>query len=201
MSGGFVGVQKIVESKEMEKAKVELETALRNELISEARAQVPEDFILSQSLSSVTFEDLPQTNSTDKNSTIVNMRADLFGIMFNKSDLSTHLASKKISLVEGELVDIVELESIDFALVDTTLEDLMLSDQISFSVTGSATVLWRTDEVALKADLAKKHKRDIPSILNNYPTIVSATANIRPFWKGSFPENSARISIKQLPVK
>jgi hypothetical protein len=62
-------------------------------------------------------------------------------------------------------------------------------------------VVWPTDEVALKSDLIGKHKRDIPAILNNYPTVTSATATIWPFWKSSFPTDSTRISIKELPVQ
>ena len=201
MSGGLAGVQKIVESGEMARVKTELEKALRDELISEARAQVPEDFILLPSLSSVTFEDLPLTDSLSKNSATVNVRADLLGIMFKRNDLSNHLALDKITLASGESVDIIELDSLNFAFADTLPVGLSLSNEVKFSVTGEAIAVWFTDEVALKADLVGKHKGDIPSILNNYPAVRSATATIRPFWKKSFPSDSADISMKKLPVK
>jgi len=149
----------------------------------------------------VTFEDLPQTDSLSKDSVTVNMRANLFGVMFKRSDLSNRLALDKITLASGELVDIVELDSLKFAFAGTLPTDLLILDEVKFSVTGGAVALWYTDEVALKADLIGKHKRDIPSVLNNYPTVLSATATIRPFWKSSFPEDGERISIKKLPVK
>src|SRR3989344_5462420 len=88
MSGGFVGVEKIVKKEDKTRVKAQLEAALKEELISEAKAQVPEDFILLPSLSSVTFEDLPQTDSLSRDSVTVNMRANLFGVMFKRSDLS-----------------------------------------------------------------------------------------------------------------
>ena len=201
MSGGFVGMEKVVNSQNKAQVKARLETVLRDELTSAAKAQVPEDFILFPSLSSVTFEDLPQTDSTSKDSVMINMRANLFGVMFKKSDLSNHLALEKITLVLGESVDIIALDSLGFSFVGVSPVDLLFSDEISFSVTGKVTAVWRTDEVALKADLIGKHKRDIPFILNNYPTITSANATIRPFWKSSFPDDSARVSIKKLPVK
>lgn len=200
MSGGFVGTEKVVTDQETARAKTELETALRDELISTAKAQVPEDFILLPSLSFVTFKDLPQTNSTNKDKVTINMNGNLYGIMFKKSDLSTHLTLKKITLVPGESVDVITPDSLSFSFVNTSSADLLLSDKISFSVTGEAMAVWRTDEVALKADLIGKHKREIPSILHNYPTVLSATATIRPFWKSSFPNDSARISIKKLPI-
>lgn len=201
MSGGFVGVEKVVKNEDKTQVRVQLEAALKEELISEAKAQVPEDFILLSSLSSVTFKDLPQTDSLGKDSVTVNMRANLFGVMFKRSDLSNRLALDKITLASGELVDIVELDSLEFAFAGTLPPDLSLLDEVKFSVTGGAVAVWYTDEVALKTDLIGKHKRDIPSILNNYPTVLSATLTIRPFWKSSFPENSERISIKKLPVK
>ncbi len=201
MSGGFVGVEKTVSDQDQARARTELETALKNELILEAKAQVPEDFILFPTLSSVTFEDLPQTDSTNKNSVITNVRGNLYGIMFKKSDLSTHLALNKTTLATGELVDITTLGSLDLSFAGIVPSDLLLSNKISFSVTGEAVIVWRTDEVALKTDLMGKHKREISSILNNYPTVASATATIRPFWKNSFPNDGARISMKKLPAK
>ena len=120
--------------------------------------------------------------------------------MFKKGDLSNYLAIDKIVRALGESVDIIELDSLNLAFVGTLPIDL-LSNEIKFSVTGEAVAVWRTDEVALKADLIGKHKRDIPSILNNYPTVLSATATIRPFWKKSFPSDSVDISIRKLPVK
>jgi len=200
MSGGFAGVQKVVESGELARAKAELEVALRDELISEAQAQVPEDFILFPALSSVTFEDLPLSDSLSGDKAVVNIRADLSGVMFKRSDLSNYLALDKITRALGESVDIIELDSLNLAFVGTLPVGLS-SNEIKFSVTGEAVAVWRTDEVALKADLIGKHKRDIPSILNNYPTVRSATTTIRPFWKKSFPSDSADISIRKLPAK
>ena len=200
MSRGFVGMEKSVSTQDEAKVKSDLEAALRAELTSEARAQVPEDFVLFASLSSVAFESLPQTVSAVAGKATVNMRGNLYGVMFKRSDLSNHLAQNKITLAVGESVVITNLDSLDLSFVETSPVDLLLSDDIKFAVNGQATAVWRTDEVALKSDLLGKHKRDIPSILNNYPTVTSATATIRPFWNANFPDDSADISIKQLPV-
>lgn len=201
MTGGFVGREKVVNSQDRARVKAELETTLRNELLSEIKARVPEDFILFPSLSFITFEDLPQTDSLSKGKVTVNVRGRLDGVMFKKSDLSTRLALNKITLAPGEAIDTSTFDSLNFSFISISREDLFSSDKISFSVTGQTTAIWRTDEVALRTDLIGKHKRDLPSILNNYPTIISATATIRPFWKNSFSDNSARISIEKLPVK
>ena len=201
MSGGFVGMEKSVSAADETETKSALEVALRNELMSEARAQVPEDFILIPSLSSMTFEDLPQTNSSTEGNATLNMRSNLVGVMFKKGDLSTYMAIKKTQIAKDELVDIVGLDSLTFSYVNGAPTDLSSTEKIDFSVTGDAVAVWRIDEVALRADLLGKNKRDIPTILNNYPNIVSATATIRPFWKSTFPYSVDNISIKQMSVK
>ena len=201
MSGGSTGGERMVKDEDEARAKTQLEAALKEELISEARAQVPEDFILLPSLSLVTFENLPQTDSANENNVIINVRADLAGVMFKRSDLSNHLIRDKAILASDESVDIVKLDALDFAFINNVSTDSLSLDKVEFSVKGEAIAVWRVDEVALKADLIGKHKRDIPSILNNYPTIAKATATIRPFWRSSFSEDSAEIFLKKLPVK
>jgi hypothetical protein len=201
MSGGFVGVEKVVSSQDKAKVKNELETVLREEIILEAKAQVPEDFILLESLSSITFEDLPQTNSINRGNVTVNIRGNLYVVMFKRSDLFNRLAMEKVPLAVNDSVDIVGIDSLNIALSGVLPKDLSSADEIKLSVTGETLVIWRTDEVALKADLIGKHKRDIPSILNNYPTVVSATASVRPFWKSTFPDDPERIKVEKLPVE
>ncbi len=202
ISGGLVGLEKVVKQEELTKTKAELQTALRAELWQEVQAEVPEDFILFPSLSSFTFEDRPQTSVTgSSNSVTVNVRGNLYVIMFKKSDLSNYLASKKLTIATGELVDIPSFDSLMIAFTTTPPADLLPLNEISFKVTGSTTVLWRTDEVALRADLSGRHKRDVPAIIKNYPTMVSASATVRPFWKTSLPAESEKISIKKLSVE
>ncbi|PIP55703.1 MAG: hypothetical protein CO183_02380 [Candidatus Zambryskibacteria bacterium CG_4_9_14_3_um_filter_42_9] len=197
MTGGFVGTEKIASEQDRRQAKIELDALLREELISEARAQVPEDFIMFPSLSSVTFDDLPQTQSQSEDTTMINMRGNLSGLMFKRSDLSNQLSLNKITVNPGESVTIPELKSLELTFVGILSVDLLLPNEIEFTVTGDATAVWQTDEVALKADLIGKHKKDIPSILKNYPTVLSATVTIRPFWKSSFPRDGSRITIKK----
>ena len=201
MSGGFVGMEKIINDEDKTHARARLETALREELNSEVKTQVPEDFILVPALSLVVFKDLSQTDSVDEGSVTMNMRADLAGVMFKRSDLSNRLVRDKITLASGESVDIIELDSLNLAFTSDVPTDLFLTNEIKFTVKGDAVIVWRVDEVALKTDLIGKHKKDIPAILNNYPTISSATATIRPFWKSTFPNDSANIFLKRLPIQ
>jgi hypothetical protein len=60
---------------------------------------------------------------------------------------------------------------------------------------GSTAIEWVTDETALAGDLAGKSKSNLDTVLKAYPSIESASAVVRPFWKSSFPEDSKKIKI------
>ena len=196
-----MGREFTVGTEEKMRIKTALEVALKGDLLSEVAGEVPDGFVLYPSLSSMVFEELPQTASGNEGKATVNMRGTLHVVMFKRSDLSLHLALNKVELKAGESVDISGLDSLTVAFSGTSTADLLSSDIITFSVTGATTAIWHTDEVALKTDLIGKRKKDVASVLNNYPSILSATSTIRPFWKTSYPSDSSYIHIKQLPIK
>ena len=73
-------------------------------------------------------------------------------------------------------------------------------NKINFKVVGTATLAWRTDEVALKSDLLGRGKKEVASILKNYPTILTADVSLRPFWKTEFPNEAGKISVKRTGI-
>lgn len=199
MAGGFVGKAKVVSEENLAKAKAEVKTGLDAQLMDEAKAQVPAEFVLIPELSTVTYEDLPQTDAGNGDAN-VGMKANLNAVMFNKTDLSKYLASKKTTLTPEDVVVLEPLESLNFAFFGSAPSDLLSSDQMSFEVTGDVQLVWKTDEGALRADLVGKKKSEVESVLNNYPSISKADVVIRPFWKRSFPDDITNIIIKSLGV-
>ncbi|MDP2651309.1 MAG: hypothetical protein Q8O98_01825 [bacterium] len=196
MSGGYVGKEKKVSDEDLLRVKGELQIALKTELAEQARAQVPEEFILIPTLSSTTYEDLPQTDVASSKVT-VNVRGSFYAVMFKRADLAARLASKSITLVPGEVVLIPNFESLEFSFSNTAPADLLSSSQIDFKVDGSTNLMWRTDENALKRDLAGRRKSEVNAILNNYPSVAEAEATVRPFWKSAFPEDADKITIQK----
>lgn len=201
LTGGLVGMEKVVGESDLLKARSELRATLTEELMTKAQAEVPVDFILFPTLSSVTFEDLPQTSGGAGKSASVNLRGHLYGIMFKRSDLSRELSKNKAALTAAEQVELNSFQGLKFSFSGTPPTELLPINKISFKVEGSALVVWRTDEVALKSDLSGKPKKEVSSILKNYPTIASATATLRPFWKTKFPTEAGKITIKKSKVE
>lgn len=199
MSGGFVGMEKAVSEADLAQARATLESGLRTDLAALAAAQVPGDFTLVNSLSSVVFEDLPQTAATSSGKVTVNLRGNLYGVMFKTTDLSMRLAVGKTAIAEGDSVVIEDFSPLAITYTGTAPADILSAEAIDFTVSGQALVIWRTDEVALKGDLLGRRKSEISGILANYPAISSMSATIRPFWKSSFPDDGSKLVIKRLP--
>lgn len=200
LAGGFVGREKVVSPEDLSKTRAALQGALMDDLYKEAEAEVPEDFILFRALSVFSFEEMPSTQGSGQNVT-VNMRGHLYGVMFKKSDLASFLAQKKLNIVASEPVSIPEIGSLSISFASAPPSDLLSSSEVSFKVNGDTRLEWITDEVALKSDLAGKGKKEIPAILNNYPTVASANATIRPFWKTSMPDKPEKIRITKLSAE
>ena len=199
MTGGFTGKEKIVEESELKEARTTLESALREELTAKARAEAPDDFILLPGLATFTFEDKPQTESGEGTAT-VNLKANLLGVMFKKTELSRALAEKETRISAGETVEFETFEKISASFAGQE-PDLLAGDRVDFRISGTATLLWSTDELALINDLLGKSKSEISTILRNYPTIRMANATVRPLWRRTFPDQPEKITIKKLKTE
>ncbi len=198
IAGGFAGKEKSVSEADALKARSELRSSLTEELLAKAQAEVPEDFILFPSLSSITFEDLPQSAGADANAATVNLRGHLYGIMFKRAELAKELSHNKAVLGANDVVDLENFEGVKLSFSGTPPTDLLPLNRINFKVEGAGTLVWKTDEVALKSDLLGKKKSEVAAILKNYPTITSADATVRPFWKRSFPKEPEKVAIRKV---
>jgi hypothetical protein len=199
MSGGFVGISKQVSEADLSKAKADLENLLKSDLLVQATAQVPEDFVLYPNLVQITYTDLPQSAPSGETVTI-NERADFYGVMFKRSDLANYLASRKITDVTMLPVVIPQVEKLDISYTSTAPADLVKTEQIDITITGSVNAVSNIPEDSLKTDLAGAPKDGLSNILRKYPNILTASATVRPFWKGSFPDAS-QIDLVQIPLK
>jgi hypothetical protein len=200
MTGGFVGAEKGVSPEALTAAKADLEKTLSAQLVAEAQAQVPADFALFPSLSIISYEDAPQSSSTD--STVnINEKGNFYGVIFKKSNLADYIKTKKLSIPASQAIEIAGMNNLDFQFSGQAPDDLLKATQINFKVNGAATAVWLTDETSLKKDLSGQSKDDISEVLKSYPGILSADAIIRPFWKTSFPPLPGDIKVMKKPLK
>jgi len=196
MSGGFVGTTAKVSDSDLATAKTTLESEINTDLLDQARAQVPADFVLFPGLSEITYTLLPQGTST-ATSAIENEQGNFTGVMFKKADLAQYLATQKLgaSAVTGP-VEFPDFSTLTATFVGTN-PDLLNASSVNFQINGNTLAQWVTDATALAGDLAGTAKSNLDTILKNYPSIQSASATINPFWKSSFPTDPTKITIKE----
>ncbi len=199
-SGGYVGLRKQVSESDLAKAKLALETSLKSELLNQAKAQVPADFILYPNLVVINYYDLPQT-SPKTDTVTLNEQADFYGIMFKRSDLNNYLTAKKANQGIVGNVEIIDLDLLSAALQKQTATDFIKADQISFELSGNAQAVAVVPEENLKKDLAGASKSNLASILTKYPSIDNANVKIRPFWKNTFPLSIKDIKLVKNSIK
>ncbi|MBX4200001.1 hypothetical protein KW790_00860 [Candidatus Parcubacteria bacterium] len=194
ITGGFVGTIKKASAADVQRAKTTLEAQIKNDLSTQAKAQVPEDYVLIPSLAKMSFEVVP-TQAGSSSQALITEKGDLYGVAFKKTDLDRSLTEKKLGSQAGQTVVIPDYTSLTFTLASSSQANLQTTENISFQVSGSAKVEWKTDESALASDLAGKPKTDFVTILKNYPSVVTGSASIKPFWRNTFPSDPTKIKI------
>ncbi len=195
MQGGFSGMMKKITTETLEKTETDLEKQLQDQLLIEAKSQIPDDYILFPGAVSFSFESSAQTDVTDK-SVKVNRKGTIVGMILNTKTLNSQLAKNTLTPAGSGEVYVSNIEDLTLVLPDDTKITSTSEKDVSFTLKGQAKFIWTFDQEKLKHDLAGKSKKNLGSVLVSYPAIEKAKATLRPFWKFSFPKNTNKITVK-----
>jgi hypothetical protein len=189
---GFLGNVKAVSPENEQKAIIALEEKLRQNLLKETMAVLPEGSILYPSAFFFATSSVPLTSGTGKNATL-KLTATSTALVFSEKQLASAIARESISGYDGAPVEVRELSDLSFVLVQPYKKD---STTIAFTLRGSAKLVWSFDENELKEALVGKPKKATQSVLSAFPGITpTATVLIRPFFKTTYPGKPSRITI------
>lgn len=196
IGGGFDGMKFIIDEAELNTARQALQTELRDALLKRVEAERPAGFVVFQSAVTFTYQSLPAVEYGD-NLAIIKEKALLQIPIFKDDAFAEYLATATIPGYEGEPVRIDEPTALSFTYASATTSSSNIANESSivFKLTGKPKIIWAFDENLLRTDLAGKAKSALTTVLGGYPAIKSAEAEVRPFWKRSFPEESEDISI------
>jgi hypothetical protein len=192
IQGGFSGMRKKVDEKEMQAARDKIRTELKNNLIREIEKDIPTGYVLPTDAYLIEYETLPeaQTNTGIE----LNERATFHGFIFTKADLAQEIA-KKVKGTQTETADLANIDKLVFSLKPGSSAEPWKSETINFNLKGSTTLIAAINVDKLKTDLLGKPKTSFDSILSGYPGIAKADVTIRPFWLSSFPNTRDEIVI------
>lgn len=198
ITGGFEGMKFIIDENELATKRQELQTELRDTLLSKIQDERPTGFVLYEDSITFTFESLPATEAGGK-AAVLHERARLHVPLFNASSFAEHLAQNAVAGYEDEPVRLEDPYTLTFSYPESiTGEDVVSQNEMTFNLNGNVKIIWVYDEEMLKNDLLGISKNAIPTVLSGYPAIERAEAVVRPFWKQAFPEDEAEISITEV---
>lgn len=193
ITGGFSGTVHVPDPNEAAAAKERLRNALRDELITKARAQIPEHFILFDGAAFISFND-DLDPGVSASPTTITVRGSLVGVMFDRKALSSAIAAVAPSS-EKIPVLIRNLDTLSFAFKDPALSPERLAT-IEFSVSGNAHMVGDIDYADLAKNLAMIENRSrFNDVIQRYAGIRRAEAKIMPVWRRTFPKDPADIAI------
>ena len=143
--------------------------------------------IFFEELSDISFTEAPQTNATDS-SVQVNRQGTISAIVLSEAEFEKQIL--EIAGIQSE--DDVRIVNLDeLALI---AEDLDLSNKsgvVSITLSGDAEVVWEIDEEQIASDLEGVSSSELTSVMEEYSSVISAKATIRPAWRWTFPEASS----------
>jgi len=67
--------------------------------------------------------------------------------------------------------------------------------EFAFSLSGSATILWKVEAARIAGAVAGKSRDSAKLLLTGFPEVEAAELITRPFWDTTFPEDPAKIKV------
>lgn len=195
LSGGFKGIRKIISENDLLVAEGELKNELRDSLDNMISSQKTDDVLVLVDDSLTTFGKIEQRNSNGDDVEIA-LSGTLKALVISDVELSKVLATETLSTFnQSDSVLIDNEEDISVSLSDTN--DFSNLSSVIVDISGKARFVWQTDTEKLISELAGKNRRDLKTVLQEFPGIGRAEAVIRPFWKRSFPTNIKKIRVEE----
>lgn len=213
ISGGFVGQAPDVAPTDEEIALSSLKNSLQTSLLMKATAEIPDGFILFKNAVFLNTDDsnLSSVYNNDSTATLT-LSGTLYGVILNVQDLTTKIAQDNIQNYDNSDVYIPDMKDLVFTMSPTSTSttsastpatttpvtaDTSIADaqNINFSLTGPAKIVWKVDVDKFTNDLLGKPKKDFSQILSQYANIDSATLTITPIWKMSVPSQTKNVKV------
>jgi len=199
MTGGVSGIVKVVSDEDITQARSSLSASLKEKLLKEAEAELPKGMVLFPDAIFYTFTDVLDSSAKPEETNVkFTLKGTLEAVIFDSIALGREVVSIGSPVQDEEKVEIQNIKDLVFAWKKPGSAAPKSTDEISFTLTGSAKAVWVVDTELLKGKLVGIKKVDFQKSLRGFTGIEKSTASIRPFWKTSFPKNLDKIHIETI---
>ncbi len=194
MTGGASGSVPVVDAALESEAKRALMAVLAPDLAASIQAQVPEGYMLLAGAATTTYEGLAPSPSSTTGMVDVKEQGTITAVVFPNAALAKAVASSITGLgYQGEPLTLGPASNLVLT-PENGIPDASASS-FSFRLTGTASLIYTVDPTRIAAAVSGKTRSSAEVALTNYPEVKRAVLILRPFWRKSFPQDPASISV------
>lgn len=193
MTGGASGLEPVIEPATEAQARAALQTALAPDLMSTIKSEVPEGFVLLPGAATTTYDDLASDAATT-GQVEVKEQGTMTAVVFPNAALAKAIAASVAGFgYQGEPMTVTSPDQLSLAAA----QGLPGPDATSFTFTlaGTAPLMYTVDPTRIAAAVSGKTRSAAEVALTNYPEVKRAVIILRPFWRQTFPQDPASISV------
>lgn len=193
--GGFVGTTTAVSATDLAAAKTKIEADLKSQFLTQANSQKPDNFILFPTAITTVFT--PEINASGTGQTVmVRESGSAYAILFNRDILSKYLENNLAGNYSSSTLSGIDNLTFSFSNSNGFNPTISSSSDFSFKLEGNLKLVSSVDTEKLKLDLAGISRSALAGVLANYPSVEKAEVVFKPFWRWSFPKNTANIKVQ-----
>lgn len=194
MTGGVSGIVQIVSPDDIAKAKLELSSSIKSNIIAEAEKIKRENYVTLVKAPLITYtdnqEDLMTTEKTSYELTgsgiILSIREEVLAKM-----LAQHALGDSYNELES-----VRLDNEEYLIFSLDEKTDLAADIIKIDITGRARIVWTYDVENIKASLVGQRLTTLNEVLANYSSaITDSSYTASPSWIKKFPTSIERIRL------
>ncbi len=193
MTGGASGMVPLIDTALETQTTNALTAALAPELAASIQALVPTGYVLLPGASTTTLQELAPATSSTTGMVEVREQGTITAVVFPNAALAKAVATSIAGLgYQGEPLTLAPAS--DLTLSAISLPDAN-SSSFTFTLAGTASLIYTIDPTRIAAAVAGKTRSAAEVALTNYPEVKRAVIVLRPFWRQSFPQDPASISV------
>lgn len=193
ITGGASGTVPSVEATVEGPARRALMTALAPDLAKSLQDQVPAGYVLLAGAATTTYQSLESVPSATSGMVDIKEQGTITAVVFPNAALAKAIATAANGAgYQGAPVTLASTEGLTLSALSLPSAE---ASTFSFTLSGSAPLVYTVDTSRIAAAVAGKTRQAAEVALTNYPEIGRAIIVLRPFWKQTFPEDPASISV------
>lgn len=192
-SGGASGEVPVVDAVAENAARSALAVALSPDLAASIEAMIPDGYVLLPGAATTTYQALAPAPSGTTGMVDVKEQGTITAVVFPNAALAKAIAASIGGLgYQGEPITLSSTKTLALAASGMPAPN---AASFTFTLSGTAPLIYTVDPTRISAAVSGKTRSAAEVALTNYPEIKRAVIILRPFWRQTFPQDPASISV------